>query len=262
MCRHVGYLGPPVSLEELLLRPTHSLREQTWAPSDMRSGGTVNVDGFGVGWYPAGSDVPTRYRAADPMWTDASFTALASTVSSPAIVGAVRSAMVGTPVVPTACAPFGDGHWLFSHNGRVSGWPESLACLAEKLDPVDLMTLDAPVDSAVVWALLRHRLRRGQPAEEAVCDVLLEIVAAAPESRMNLLLTDGTVLIATTWTHSLFVRRDRGAVTVASEPFGDGTCSQDPGEGGVRWEEVPDHHLLVANTDHVALTALPESGAS
>ncbi|MDR7300111.1 glutamine amidotransferase [Haloactinomyces albus] len=275
-----------MTVDELLLRPEHSLREQAWAPNDMRSGGTVNVDGFGVGWYPVGSSVPTRYRSADPMWTDANFAALASTVSSSAVLGAVRSAMVGTPVVPTACAPFGDGNWLFSHNGRVSGWPESLAGLAGRLDAVDLMTLDAPVDSAVVWALLRHRLHRGEPAVEAVCDLLGEIVTAAPESRMNLLLTDGSVLIATTWSHSLSVRREADAVTVASEPFGDGLPHDDaardrpqqdesqqdepqqdesqqdePRQGEPKWEAIPDRHLVVADTSHVSVTALPEAGA-
>jgi len=50
MCRHLGYLGSAVRLPELLFDQPHSLLRQTWAPDDMRGGGTVNVDGFGVGW--------------------------------------------------------------------------------------------------------------------------------------------------------------------------------------------------------------------
>ncbi|MBA8824446.1 glutamine amidotransferase [Saccharopolyspora lacisalsi] len=252
MCRHVGYLGPAVNLDDLLLTPRHSMLEQTWAPSEMRGGGTVNVDGFGVGWYPRDAEEPLRHRAAVPMWTDTGFTDLAAASSATAVLGAVRSATVGTPVVHTACAPFTAGPWLFSHNGRVSGWPDSLAAVASQLDAVDLMTLDAPTDSAVVWALLRRRLEDGQPPEKAVCEVLAEVVTAAPESRMNLLLTDGTVLIATTWTHSLSVRRDDDAVTVASEPFGERRG----------WEPVADRHLVVADTTEVSITALPEVGES
>jgi glutamine amidotransferase len=246
MCRHLGYLGPAVALDELLLRPSHSLLEQTWAPRDMRGGGTINVDGFGAGWYQSGSEVPTRYRAAVPLWTDASFASVAAQVRSPAVLAAVRSATVGMPVVETACAPFTDGRWLFSHNGRVEGWPESLAKAASDLDAVDLMTLDAPTDSAVIWAMLRHRLRHGQDPVSAVRDVLEVVVTAAPGSRMNLMLTDGATLVATTWTHALSVRRGESSVTVSSEPFGDDD----------EWEPIPDGRLVVADTHDVRITVL------
>jgi len=52
---------------------------------------------------------------------------------------------------------------MFSHNGIVAGWPESVADLARGLPIEDLVTLDAPTDSALLWALVRHRLRGGAP---------------------------------------------------------------------------------------------------
>ena len=55
------------------------------------------------------------------------------------------------------------GRWMFSHNGIVAGWPESVADLARGLPIEDLVTLDAPTDSALLWALVRHRLRGGAP---------------------------------------------------------------------------------------------------
>ncbi|GAB2689827.1 class II glutamine amidotransferase domain-containing protein [Nocardia thraciensis] len=56
MCRHLGYLGPPVPVGDILTRGTHSLRAQSWAPREMRGGGTINADGFGVAWWvPAGA---------------------------------------------------------------------------------------------------------------------------------------------------------------------------------------------------------------
>ncbi len=251
MCRHVGYVGPPVRLDALLCDPVHSLLEQAWAPADMRSGGTINVDGFGAGWYPDEAAEPVRYRRCVPMWTDENFRALSRTVTSGAVVAAVRSASAGTAVADGACAPFGGGPWLFSHNGRVAGWPGSMVDLAAKIDPATLMTLDAPVDSALVWALLRSRLDGGQDPVDAVCDTLREIVDAAPGSRMNLLLTDGTTLIATTWTHALSVWSGEGAVAVASEPFGT--------DGPARWREVPDGHLVVARPGDVSVTRLARS---
>ncbi|MCX2733141.1 ergothioneine biosynthesis protein EgtC [Saccharopolyspora sp. NFXS83] len=246
MCRHLGYLGPPVPLAELLLDPAHSLLEQTWSPRDMRGGGTVNVDGFGVGWYEDGQ--PARYRAAVPMWTDTAFAELARRQRAGAVLAAVRSATVGMPVIETACAPFTEGRWSFSHNGVVAGWPESLAKAAGDLDVVDLMTLEAPTDSAVLWALLRHRLRRGADPAEAVREVLGQVVRTRPESRLNLLLTDGATLIATTWGHALSVRRGGGSVTVSSEPFGDDE----------QWTAVPDRSLVVADSRDVRVQPVDE----
>ncbi len=52
MCRHIGYLGEPVSPAEVVFRAPHSLLVQSYAPADMRGGGSVNADGFGLGWYP------------------------------------------------------------------------------------------------------------------------------------------------------------------------------------------------------------------
>lgn len=246
VCRHLGYLGPPVALDELLLRPEHALLEQTWAPNDMRGSGTVNVDGFGAGWYAANSTVPERYRRSVPMWTDTNFAELAARTTSGAVVAAVRSATVGMPVTEPACAPFTDGRVLFSHNGSVSGWPDSLAPLATEIDVVDLMTVDAPVDSAVVWALVRQRLSKGDSKENLLGSLVTEIAALAPDSRLNFLLSDGDAVVATTWTHALSVRRTSGTVTVASEPFGD------PGE----WEPVPDGHVVVATPEEVRVQAL------
>lgn len=246
MCRHVGYLGPAVSLHELLWSPEHSLLQQSWAPNDMRGGGTSNADGFGIGWYEAGSATPARYRNAGPMWTDVSFAEVARRTRSTAVLGAVRSATPGMPVVPTACAPFVDAPWLFSHNGVVTGWPDSLVQLASELPVAELMTLDAPTDSAALWALLRRRLRDGHDPVAAVRELAEQVLAAAPESRLNLLLTDGSRMVATACSHALAVRCDGDALTVASEPFGTG-----PG-----WEPVPDRHLLVADRGGVQFTPL------
>jgi glutamine amidotransferase len=242
VCRHLAYLGPPTTLAALLLDPPHGLLHQSYAPADMRSGAVANADGFGAGWYPTGDagppahGAPVRYRSDRPMWSDTGFTALAAVTSAPAVLAAVRSATPGMPVTATAAAPFGEGRWLFSHNGLVRGWPGAVAGLAEQLPVTDLLTLDAPTDSAALWALVRHRLRAGADPSAVLADVVHAVEAAAPGSRLNLLLTDGAAIWATTWTHALSVRAEAGAVRVASEPSDDG--------GG--WVAVPDRHLVVA----------------
>lgn len=241
MCRHLAYLGPPRDLASLLLDPPHSLLRQSYAPGDMRCDATVNADGFGAGWYPDGAPTPIRYRRGIPIWSDTSFAALAGAVRSGAVLGAVRSATVGMPVVETACAPFATGRWLFSHNGLVTGWPGSMAALASTLPVTELLTLDAPTDSALLWALVRRRLRSGDSLGRALGSVTAQVLVAAPGSRLNLLVTDGAVVAATAVHHGLAVRVGDGGVLICSEP-----TNQSPG-----WESVPDHHLLTATPSTV-----------
>src|SRR4051812_13540450 len=132
MCRHLAYLGPPVPLADLLVAPPYGLLRQSWAPRE-QAYGVVNADGFGVGWYASGDPVPARYRRAVPMWTDASFADVARVTRGGAVLAAVRSATVGMSLDEAAAAPYTDGRWLFSHNGRVDGWPDSLAALSAAL---------------------------------------------------------------------------------------------------------------------------------
>ncbi|MGW0465583.1 ergothioneine biosynthesis protein EgtC [Streptomyces sp. NPDC003027] len=255
MCRHVAYLGEPVALGELVLRPEHSLCRQAWAPRTQVSG-VVNADGFGVGWYAEGDPVPARYRRAVPVWADTSLADLARVVRSSALLAAVRGATRPGADGEAAAAPFGAGPWLFSHNGAVEGWPESMAGPAAALSAGELIGLEARTDSALLWGLVLHRLRAGDAPGRALADTVREAAGAAPGSRLNLLVTDGSEITATTWGNTLFYltgpdRSGAPRTVVASEPYDD-----DP-----LWREVPDHTVLRATRTDVTLSPLKEPSA-
>ncbi|MGW2590754.1 ergothioneine biosynthesis protein EgtC [Streptomyces sp. NPDC001515] len=248
MCRHLAYLGPPVPLGVLLTEPPHSLVRQSWEPRRQRYG-TVNADGFGVGWYAQGDPEPARYRRQGPVWGDQTFADLARVVRSHAFLGAVRDATEADPDGEAAAAPFRADGVLFSHNGAVKGWPGSLTGPAATLAPAELLGLTARCDSALVWALVRHRLAAGDALPGAVAATVREVAEAAPGSRLNLLLTDGRTIVATAWGDTLCYLSEPGRHTVvASEPYDD-----DP-----RWREVPDRTLLTATRSDVLLTPLKE----
>jgi glutamine amidotransferase len=151
------------------------------------------------------------------------------------------------PVTEAACAPFMEGSWMFSHNGVIDGWPDSVAPLAAELPAASLMTLEAPTDSAFLWALLRDRLRAGHPGATALAGVVRDVSALAPRSRLNLLLHDGLHIAATTVSHALSFLQVEGSVTISSEPLD----LQDE-----RWQPVPDLCLLEANVGHCSIRPL------
>ncbi|MFB7833627.1 ergothioneine biosynthesis protein EgtC [Streptomyces sp. NPDC056056] len=250
MCRHIAAVGEPVALGELLVEPAHGLLRQSWEPR-MQTSGVVNADGFGVGWYAEGDPVPARYRRSGPVWGDLSFADLARVVRSRALLAAVRGATLPGADGEAAAAPFAAGPWLFSHNGAVRGWPGSLAPLAATLPAGELLGLEARTDSALVWALVLHRLRSGDAPGRALADTVREVAEAAPGSGLTLLLTDGSLIAATAWENSLWYLTGPDRVVVASEPYDD-----DP-----RWREVPGRTLVTATRADVTLTPLKEPSA-
>lgn len=242
MCRHIAYLGPPATLRELLYDPPYGLHRQAWAPRRQRYG-TVNADGFGVGWYADGDPIPARYRQAVPMWADPSFADVARVTRTRALLAAVRSATSGTAPDASAACPYRHGRYLFSHNGAVAGWPDSVADLAGSVPAGLLLDLEARTDSAFLWALVRHRLTSG--LADALAGTVRD-VAARTEGRYNLLIADGEAIAATAYGDTLVYRTGGGAVVVASEPSDD-----DPG-----WVEVPDRSVLVAADGRVTVKPL------
>jgi gamma-glutamyl hercynylcysteine S-oxide hydrolase len=245
MCRHLAYLGDAVTLRSVLTDPPHSLQAQAWAPRRQRYG-VVNADGFGVGWYGDGDPVPARYRRARPIWSDSSFADVARVTRSRAVLAAVRSATEDTEAGEAAAAPYTADRWLFSHNGALSGWPESGARLVAGLPPGDVLALEARCDSAVIWAVVLRRLRAGSGLAGALDGTISELADRQLSGRFNFLLTDGEMIAATVAGDTLCYRGGPAGVLVASEPGDD-----EPG-----WVDVPDQSIVTATVGSVVVRPL------
>jgi gamma-glutamyl hercynylcysteine S-oxide hydrolase len=230
MCRHLGWLGEQVAVSSLVLDQPYGLAVQSYSPRRQKHG-LVNADGWGVGFYDHG--VPRRWRSAAPLWGDASFASVAPALRSGCVVAAVRSATVGMPIEPSASAPFTDGQWLLSHNGRVDRSVLPLSAAAESV-----------VDSALLAALIFER------GLDALGETVVEVGGDDPGARLNILAANGSRLLATTWGDTLSVLRRDDGVVLASEPYDD-----DP-----RWQDVPDRHLVDVTESGIEL--LPLKGSS
>lgn len=226
MCRHLGWLGEPVSIASLMLDPPSGLRVQSYAPRRQKHG-LINADGWGVGFVD-GEHV-RRWRNASPLWGDASFASVAPALHSGCVVAAVRSATVGMPIEASATAPFSDGSWLLSHNGVVD----------RRVLPVSRVA-ESTVDSAVLAALIFER------GLDNLADTIVEVGAADPNARLNILVANGSRMVATTWGDTLSVLRRDDGVVLASEPYDDHPD----------WHDIPDRHLVDVSGGQVSLTPL------
>lgn len=236
MCRHLGWLGAPVSVSSLVLDPPQSLRVQSYAPRRQKHG-LMNADGWGVGFFsdfPADGK-PRRWRSPAPMWGDTSFDSVAPVLRSHCVVAAVRSATIGMPLEASATAPFTDGRWLLSHNGVVDRAVLPVSSRAESV-----------CDSAVLAATIFDR------GLDALSETIIEVGTADPLARLNILAANGSRLIATAWGDTLSILRRTDGVVLASEPYDD-----DPD-----WADIPDRHLVEVVAGRVEVTALTPSKGS
>ena len=223
-------MGRPRTLSSLVLEPPHGLLRQSYAPRRQHRG-LLNADGWGVGFYADGRSAPVRWRSSRPLWGDASFASVSPVLRSGAVLAAVRSATPGMPLDESAAAPFTDGRWLLSHNGRVD---RSVLPMRHDAESV--------CDSAVLAA---HVLAEGV---EKLAGTLREVARLDPAASLNLLLTDGTRIVAATWGDSLSYLEEADGVAVASEPWDD-----DP-----RWVDVADRRLLEVTPTGIAVTPLED----
>lgn len=237
MCRHLAWLGAPRTLQALVVDRPHALYEQAWAPRQQRHG-TVNVDGFGAGWY-VDRPHPVRYRRAQPIWTDASFASLAPTIASSCVLAAVRSATPGTAADEGAAAPFTHDRWLFSHNGRLHDWATARKALSTQA--ADVADTRVGVDSALLFGLALARWQAGASLPAGLAGAARDVLDHGG-GRLTMLATDGTAVAGVVVGEPMHVLTTSDGTLVASEPDDD-----DPA-----WRELAD--LSVVHLTDGALT--------
>ena len=149
MCRWLAYSGSPVLLEDLLIKPTHSLIDQSL---HSRLGAeTTNGDGFGLGWYGAG-ERPAIYRSVAPAWNDRNLQDLARHLVAPLFFAHIR-ASTGGAIQQTNCHPFRHGRWLWMHNGLIREFGAVKRDLAFAVDPSLYAEIEGSTDTELFFYL-------------------------------------------------------------------------------------------------------------
>jgi glutamine amidotransferase len=246
MCRHLGYVGPPITLAEAVRDLDHSLLKQSYQARELLTG-SVCADGYGIGWYaPENTPAAGRYAFPGPIWSDGNLDTMGEAVRSSTIVAAVRNATIAGQNNEPNCAPFANGRHLFSLNGYFqdfdTGWRETMPAGASRGNTDGewlFMAILAALDDNVAPAALattvqetcRLLLARGQELQRTV--------------QINLIISDGGQVIATragsgSPQNSLYVLQD-------GEEFPDGTLlASEPTYDDPLWQKIDENSLIVA----------------
>ena len=149
MCRWLAYSGSPVLLEELLLKPKHSLIDQSLHST--LGAETTNGDGFGLGWYGVG-ETPGVFHSIEPAWNDRNLKDLARHLVSPLVFAHIR-ASTGGAIQQTNCHPFRHGRWLWMHNGFIGEFATVKRDLMLGVDPSLFAEIEGSTDTEVFFHL-------------------------------------------------------------------------------------------------------------
>ena len=264
MCRWMAWHGQPILIDELLLKPPHSLIDQSL---HSRMGAeTTNGDGFGIGWYGSGEG-PAIYHSVKPAWGDTNFLHLAGHIESPLFLAHIRAA-IGSPVQETNCHPFQHGKWLLVHNGFINEFRAVRRDLMLAIDPELFADLEGSTDSEVIFRLALTFGLEDDPVGALERAIGLVEATARRHGIDNAIqasigVSDGTCLWAVRYSterasRTLFVSADaqtiqrlhpenerlqrmrEGDRVVVSEPLADL-----PGA----WHEIPEATALVVHSD-------------
>lgn len=150
MCRLAAYIGPSIPLADIVIKPTHSLLEQSQHSTEAKV--SVQGDGFGFSWYdgPAG---PGLYRDVLPAWSDGNLLSLCQMIRSDLFLAHVRASTAGE-TSRVNCHPFVNGRWSFMHNGQVPDLDRIRRPLEARLPDHLYAARRGSTDSELIFLLL------------------------------------------------------------------------------------------------------------
>jgi glutamine amidotransferase len=235
MCRIAAYSGPPIPLENIIVRPKHSLLEQSQRANEAKL--AVNGDGFGIAWYDQ-DETPGLYRDVLPAWADDNLMSLCRMVRSRLFIAHVRASTVGETSRQN-CHPVRCGRWSFCHNGQVPHFPEIRRRLENALPDHIYAARGGSTDSEMIFLTLLANGLADNP-EMAMAATLEQIGEGCEPTKLTCVFSDGETLYG--FRHAskgkaptLYASNtlDNGGLAFASEPL-----------DGDEWDAVPQDKIV------------------
>ncbi len=209
MCRFIAYMGHPILLDDVLIKPKNSLIKQSIHARETSE--PLNGDGFGLGWYAHEIDPsPGLFKSIRPAWNNVNLSHLASKIKSSNFFAHIRAASEGN-VTGNNCHPFNSANLLFMHNGGIGQFAQIKRHIRRRLNDEIYNRVHGETDSEHFFALfqqlcINHKIERLDA--NTMYEIFLETIRllfeiqkennAIATSFLNIAITDG---------HSMMVSR-------------------------------------------------------
>ena len=214
MCRLLGYIGEPISLEHVLFETDSSLVRQSYSPRMMAT--FLNLAGFGMAaWDPhaARAEDPLMYRVTTLPGFDRNLRSLAAKFSPTCLIAHVRGVTYSENemVAETNLHPFRfvSACVTLAHNGHLREFVRMRYDLVRYVRPELAQKIQGTTESEWIYALVLSQLEDpyGRPETRELADAAVSALRLLREVRarhgidtsspVNLCLSTGDVLIAT-----------------------------------------------------------------
>lgn len=266
MCRWLAYSGPPIYLEELIVKPSRSLLVQSRFARENYVENIrglpdgvfpTNGDGFGIGWYDEKPE-PGVYRDLRPAWADENLLHLSAHIRSGLFIAHLRAAYHSI-VQRSNSHPFHYRKWLFMHNGEISDFDrikrDLQLQLREDLYPLIKGTTDSETAFYLAITLgLQENPKKAMEAMIGAVEETREKAGIREPVRFTCAMTNGNNIYALRYSSdsrskTMYVNRDRAGM---EELMGEGAppqpahivLSEPLDELQERWEEVPESSFV------------------
>jgi glutamine amidotransferase len=208
MCRILAYLGPELPLDELLLKPSNSLINQSKAPEHHP---LMQLAGWGFGAWSSRFLQPERplvYRRPIPAFFDDNARNIIPSLTSHTALAHVRAATYASETVMADenCHPFAfkGTPWILVHNGAVPNWRVLQRELLSHCDPEFVQQMRGTTDTEFVFVLLLSLLKDNstdafQAAFEQMIKLILQAMAnigMVRPSKLKLALASPNTIVA------------------------------------------------------------------
>jgi glutamine amidotransferase len=218
MCRFTLYQGSEICMEQVILKPNHSLFVQSYKSVIKDSNGEIskiNCDGFGVAWYYKKLK-PGKYTDMLPIWNSLNLKSLCQYIDSTCIFAHIRASSYA-PVNQQNCHPFQYQRLLFMHNGKVEEFSKlRIKLLREYKSDEALDCIKGNTDSEYFFALcidyivsldidLETDVPNGSQMKDSVLYALRKIDELHKHKMtFNIAFTNGIDTIVTRYTNTEF----------------------------------------------------------
>ncbi len=186
MCRHIAYIGKKKTLYSTLLKHKHSLIEMAYKPKEMNEA-ILNADGFGIAWEKNKNFF--SYKNTLPIWNDLNLLPITKNISSSLILANVRSATISSNLGHSNTHPFIFENFLFSHNGYIKNFHESLKYILQNyLEKKYLSMIQGNTDSEYLFFLILQMYKKYNNLEQSIKKAFLFIKETGTIALLNILL--------------------------------------------------------------------------
>lgn len=194
---------------------------------------SINLEGYGIGYYLNNKSDPIIYKNTIPSWNDYNFIQHMKMLEANNILIHIRATKRNSnhsPVHIYNCHPFIFKNYLYCHNGYVQQFYNGKIrkTIINFIDDNLLLKIGGNTDSEYLFYIILTFIKNGNTLVDSVVETIKFIVNLCPKSvlSMNIVLSDGEQTVVTRYINldkydppSLYVCLNHDRVVVSSEPL-------------------------------------------